>query len=188
MWRLGNFLGDFVRGNREKLSSLYDQEIVDGIETHRKIDKYTDRHKETKNAISILKPRHRLFSGIIVDMLFDHFLSVHWSKFSTVDRQEFIEGCHQSLSITIPNLPAGFRQFLPILIDYDILDSYISLDGIDHALYRIDRRFQRDTTLCDAIIDIEKHYEELEICFLNFFPDMCSYIEPHPLNGVASTG
>ncbi len=175
--RLGNFLGDFVRGNREKLLEKFHPEIVDGIQTHRMIDKYTDTHEQTKRALSILRPVHGLFSGIITDMMYDHFLSVHWSTFSDFVRLDFIDECHESLSINVPNLPAGYIHFLPILIDYDILDSYISLDGIDHALFRIDQRIKRKTTLCDAVIDIEENYEELEDCFFQFFPEICAFVK-----------
>ena len=183
--RMGNFLGDFVKGTREKLSGLYPEEVVKGIETHRLIDAYTDSHEEVKNAISILKPVHGLFSGIIVDVLFDHFLSTNWQAFSPVNRQTFIEACHESLSVHIPNLPYRFTLFLPILIDYDILNSYMDLDGIDHALFRIDQRFKRKTTLCGAVSDIKAHYLDLEGCFQKFFPEICKYVDGINNNSVA---
>ena len=40
---VGNFIGDFVKGKH--FSDLFEPEIVRGIELHRVIDEYTDRHE-----------------------------------------------------------------------------------------------------------------------------------------------
>ncbi len=173
--RLGNFLGDFVKGRREKLLDTYHPEIVDGITSHRQVDTYTDRHNAVKDAVAILKPSQGLFSGIVVDVLFDYFLSNHWETFSDIDRRRFIDDCYRSLSVPLPDLPASFNRFLPILKDYDILDSYRSFDGIDHAFYRIDLRCRRETNLSEAVSDIKRHYNDLETQFLSFFSDICGF-------------
>ena len=42
--RLGNFLGDFVKGKLEDHHHIYNQNILKGIRTHRQVDRFTDTH------------------------------------------------------------------------------------------------------------------------------------------------
>jgi acyl carrier protein phosphodiesterase len=52
---------------------VFSGNIQKGIELHRNIDEFTDNHPVTKKAMEIFRPAYRLYSGPIVDILFDHF-------------------------------------------------------------------------------------------------------------------
>jgi acyl carrier protein phosphodiesterase len=41
---IGNLLGDFVKGSLESHKERYSEDILKGIETHRKADSFTDTH------------------------------------------------------------------------------------------------------------------------------------------------
>lgn len=75
---VGNFIGDAVKG------SLYEQfpgRIREGILLHRQIDTYTDNHPKIRQAKSYFSKSYGKYSGVVVDVLFDHFLASNWNKY-----------------------------------------------------------------------------------------------------------
>ena len=65
-------ISDFVKG-RDKF--VFSGNIQKGIELHRHIDQFTDLHPATKKAMEVFRPYYRLYSGPIMDILYDHFLA-----------------------------------------------------------------------------------------------------------------
>lgn len=68
---IGNFLGDFVKGN--DLSYL-SEDIQQGIILHRKIDSFTDSHCDVIALRRSFPKGLRRVSGICIDIWFDHLL------------------------------------------------------------------------------------------------------------------
>lgn len=63
--KIGNFLGDFVKGRLNKLSqNQYTEGIIKGIALHREIDYFTDNHPIVKQSIDRLQPKYHKFSEI----------------------------------------------------------------------------------------------------------------------------
>src|SRR6476661_6748477 len=69
---VGNMVSDFVKG---KARFAFSGRIQHGSMLHRHIDSFTDSHDATRNAMKFFKPDYRLYSGAIVDVLYDHFLA-----------------------------------------------------------------------------------------------------------------
>ena len=65
---LGNFIGDFVKGNQHK---NYPQQMQQGILLHRAIDHYTDNHPIVLECVDFMRPSFGRYSGIDLDMYFD---------------------------------------------------------------------------------------------------------------------
>jgi acyl carrier protein phosphodiesterase len=76
---VGNFMGDFVKG-RSALEQ-FEPEIIRGIELHRAIDEFTDSHAVVSASKDRLRPKYRHYSGVIVDVFYDHFLARNWSDY-----------------------------------------------------------------------------------------------------------
>ncbi len=91
--RLGSVLGDFVKGDP---AGRFDAGICEGIFQRRRIDRYTDAHQVTIQSRARFSQQRRRFSGVIVDVCWDHFLSRHWHRFSSRDRASFIEEAYSS--------------------------------------------------------------------------------------------
>ena len=64
---------------------------------HRRVDVLTDRHARFLKLKARFPDPHRRYAGILLDVLFDHFLSVEWSRVAPGDRDEFIEGVYRVL-------------------------------------------------------------------------------------------
>jgi acyl carrier protein phosphodiesterase len=49
---------------------------------HRRIDSFSDTHAAFRRSRARVSEVRRRFGGIMVDMFYDHFLAVHWQRFS----------------------------------------------------------------------------------------------------------
>ena len=174
--RIGSLLGDFVAGRIEDLCEKYGQEIARGIQRHRDVDQFTDTHPIVRHSMACLEPEHGMFSGIIIDVCYDHFLLKHWTTFSPEPLVEFIAAVHTSLSRQDWDFPPHYQWMIPWLIKEQWLTSYRSLNGVQRALVGINYRFSRETTLGHAIESIKRCYQELEADFLRFFPEVIRFV------------
>ena len=75
---VGNIISDFVKGKKK---FDYPEGIQKGIHLHRLIDAYTDTHPATARAKEIFRPHYRLYSGAVMDVLYDHFLAIDPGEF-----------------------------------------------------------------------------------------------------------
>ena len=85
--RIGNYLGDFVKGNEARINELYPGKIAEGIINHRRVDQFTDAHSAVISAIALMKPFSGKFAPIVIDILMDYYLIKHWKKFTAADFQ-----------------------------------------------------------------------------------------------------
>jgi len=81
--RIGNLLGDFIKGTESSLRLQFPVDLVDGIKLHRAIDKFTDAHPSFLESKQLLAPERRRYAGIVLDIIYDHFLSIHWKTYQT---------------------------------------------------------------------------------------------------------
>ncbi len=79
--RLGNLLGDYVKGRVERFEhpGLTDR-LRTGIQMHRTIDAFSDRHPAVHRSKRILSAEYGLLSGVIVDVFYDHVLARRWPE------------------------------------------------------------------------------------------------------------
>lgn len=175
---LGNIMGDFVKG---PIGGGFHPEIIEGIRTHRKVDVFTDSHEIFRASRRLISPERRRFSGIIMDLAFDHLLARNWASYSDTELEDLIRRTYDVLTRRKDVLPEKFRLSLPRMIEEDWLGSYRTMEGagtaIDRISGRLRRRFGRENTLTGAIEEVERNYEELESNFNTFFPELISFVE-----------
>ena len=174
---LGNIMGDFVKG---RISGGLHPELESGIRTHRKVDAFTDTHEVYRESRRLISPERRRFSGIIIDLAFDHMLSRNWAMYSDKELGAVILETYDVLKRRKDQLPEKFRLALPRMIEEDWLGSYRTLEGagiaIDRISGRLKRRFGRDNSLTGGIEEVERNYEKLEYNFNAFFPELISFV------------
>src|SRR5687767_3825559 len=83
---VGNMISDFVKG---KTRYGYTAGVQQGIMLHRQIDSFTDGHPATRKAKTIFHPHYRLYSGALVDVIYDHFLATDVSVFTEPSLYQF---------------------------------------------------------------------------------------------------
>lgn len=175
---VGNMLGDFVKG---RIGDEFPPGIADGIRAHRKIDAYTDSHERVLRSKRLISTERRRFSGIIVDLAFDHLLAVNWDDYSELPLDEFIRKTYAVLARNTGLMPRRPREILQVMIEEDWLGSYRELEGIGLALdriaIRIKRRFGRENSLPGAAEEIARNYGALEDNFSAFFPELILFAQ-----------
>lgn len=163
--KLGNFIGDYVKGNK---LDLFNKEIRKGIIMHRRIDSFTDTHPLFQNSKYYFQPVYHRFSGIVVDMVYDHFLAKNWDDYSNHKLHDYAKKVHRLLLSNYFLLPGPVRQFLPFLIHNRRLESYASVDGLQKVL----EIMSRYTSLPDhskiARKILDDQYENIETYFREF--------------------
>ena len=175
--RIGNLLGDFVKGSIDSYENIYSPSILQGIINHRKIDFFTDHHPiflQSKRRISKEKGR---FSGIRIDIFYDHFLANNWNLFAEEDLEIFVQKMYNILNDNINILPRRLQQMLPFMIKENWLYSYKDLEGITLTCQRLSRRFKRVNPLAKASEELILNYNELQQDFLVFLPELLNYVQ-----------
>ncbi len=128
---VGNFIGDYVKGSDW---GKFPDKIRNGILMHREIDTFTDAHPKFREAKVLFRSEFGLYSGIVVDFLYDHFLATNWNNYSEISLRNFAKQSHAVLLQNFMQLPVRVQGFLPFLIQNRRLESYASTTGIVQAL------------------------------------------------------
>lgn len=166
----GNLLADFVRGNPQ---DDYPAEVVDGIHMHRRIDVMTDNLPEVREAKEWFRPHTRRIAPITLDVMWDHFLSRHWSQISPdMPLSAFVGYAHAQVATILPTSPARFVNLNEYLWSERWLERYREMAFIQQVLNGMASRRPRLDALRDSWQDLDTHYEALETLFWQFYPRM----------------
>ncbi|HOS83671.1 MAG TPA: ACP phosphodiesterase [Bacteroidales bacterium] len=170
---VGNFLGDFVKGNSH---TLYPPAIQKGILLHRSIDNFADNSTIVKQSILIFKPIYGRYAGIIVDILYDHLLSTHWNSYTNIQRDVFIEFTYNSLLKYYHLVPKRAQQLIPSLVYNNWMRYYASFYGLEKVLSRMATRTSLPQHTMECIDVFKRNYKELELHFQEFFPELQNFV------------
>ena len=170
---VGNFIGDYIKGNKYL---LYEDEIARGILLHRHIDSFTDAHPLQREARLLFRPEFGLYSGIVVDFIYDHFLARNWDHYSPLRLPVFAKRVHAILLSHFSSLPLRVQGFLPFLIQHKRLVSYASVDGIIQSLKIMGKHSSLPSKSEEVERILLENYTELEINFEAFFTELLDFV------------
>lgn len=177
----GNLLADFIKGpDVQTLSAA----IQAGIHHHRRVDAFTDRHPMVQRSISRVSAQWGWFSGILIDVYYDHILAVHWERYSPTPLRVFADHAYAAILSITDHVPEGVRMYAFRMIEADRLVRYRELSGVQEALYRLSLRIaeripQRALPLDHALPDLLAATPALTEDFHAFFPTLCAHAGPH---------
>ena len=170
---LGNFLGDFIKGNPE---GRFNEKIESGIRLHRFVDSYTDHHPLIKSLKPLFLGEYRRFSPIALDMFWDHCLAKHWLDFNkqplssfTLQAQATINSEKKEL---VQPLPERFEKVSQLVWKGQWFEHYREIKNIDFALQRIASRRTRMAPLVGTFTTLAEHYDLLTDAFFELYPDI----------------
>lgn len=172
--KIGNLLGDFVKG---KLIDEYSPEITRGIKIHRKIDFFTDTNETVKKTKKLISPERRKYSGVIVDIFFDHFLTQKWDSYSDKDFDLFIEDTYKILLKYLDIYPPNAKVLIPRIVQKDWLRKYGDFDGLSLVFDRMSQRVKRENPLKGSEQELRDNYSEIEKNFNIFLPEVVKFVE-----------
>lgn len=169
---IGNFMADGIRGNKYK---HYPKEIQAGIKLHREIDTFTDAHPIFRQSTKRLHKAYSHYSGVIVDIFYDHFLAKNWTRYSDTPLEEFIQDFYKNLKENTDILPSRFKQIAPFMIESNWLLSYATLEGIQGVLNGMNHRTKGVSKMNEATKELVEYYEAFEKDFTLFFEELIAF-------------
>ncbi|APG59249.1 ACP phosphodiesterase [Christiangramia salexigens] len=170
--KIGNFMADSIKGKKYQ---KYSPSVQNGIILHRAIDYYTDTHPIVKESTQRLFPTYGHYSGIIIDIFYDHFLAANWNKYSNIPLKTYTLDFYTLLKENYDLLPLKVQGFLPYMINDNWLYSYSHLEGIEKVLQGMNRRTGKKSDMHLAIAELKQHYEKFEDEFERFFEELVSF-------------
>jgi acyl carrier protein phosphodiesterase len=167
--KIGNFMADGIRG---KQFENFPEEVQKGIILHRSIDTYTDSHAIFRQSTKRLHEKYHHYAGVIVDIIYDHFLAKNWEKYSDEKLEKFINRFYRSLHENYPVLSEKTQDLMPYMIKQNWLLSYQTIEGIRNILTQMDRRSKNLSKMQFASEELVEFYTEFEQEFTSFFEDL----------------
>lgn len=170
----GAMLGDFVKGLVG--AGNFPPAMRDEIIVHRRIDAFTDAHEIMPDAKKRFVKTRRRFTGIALDVAFDHFLAKNWTAYTTQNLDDFARFAYLALEANAPRFPANFQAFLPRMIDDDFLAAYRNFGRVEFALQRLSMRVRGGDSLREAFGELAANYDYFENRFREFFPRLQTFV------------
>jgi acyl carrier protein phosphodiesterase len=167
--KIGNFMADSIKGNDyEKFPS----EIKKGVLLHRFIDSFTDSHPIYRKSKHRLHEKYGHYSGVIMDILYDHFLAKNWNNYSNEKLENYAENFYKLLQDNYELLTERIRGMLPYMIARNWFLNYASIAGIEMILFQMDYKTKHRANMQEAIVELQEFYSEFEEEFFLFFEEL----------------
>lgn len=170
--KIGNFIADAIKGNNYK---HLPEEIQKGIILHREIDSFTDANEIVRKSKRRLHERYRHYDGVIIDILYDHYLAKNWANYSQTTLKEYTQDFYIILTNNYDLLPEKTKHLMPYMIQDDWLYNYSNLDGIERVLQGMNRRTKNKSQMHLAIEDLKINYTSFENDFEEFFNQLINF-------------
>lgn len=169
---IGNFIADAVKGST---INEFKNSIKNGILLHRSIDRFTDSHPIVHKSIQRLRPQYHKYSGVLVDIFYDHFLAKNWHLYSSIELKIFTRSVYALMQKNYEYLPRQSKEILPYMIKHDWLTNYSTLEGIQNVLNGMAKRASFVSNMEKGVTDLKNNYSLFETEFITFFPDLIGH-------------
>jgi acyl carrier protein phosphodiesterase len=169
---IGNFIADGIKG---KKYLKFPEKIQQGILLHRGIDTYTDAHYMVRQSTKRLHKKYGHYSGVIVDILYDHYLAKNWHKYHDQALEEYVDDFYQLLHKNYEILPTRIQRMMPYMTSENWLLSYATIPGISKILQGMNVRTKGKSKMNFAVLELQEFYEEFEEEFTTFFEELIAY-------------
>lgn len=164
---IGNFIADHLRGNNFDYLS---QEIKNGIILHRQIDSFTDSHQAFKRSKRVFYDGFEKYSGILVDIYFDHLLAADFNLHHHQTLPEFTDHVYAIYQNNRHLLPDMSNKFLGYVLKNNIYNAYGKIEGIEKVLFHLSHRINHGKMLNESLTlftanknEIQENFEEFMI-------------------------
>lgn len=169
---IGNFMADFI--NSSKWDHL-PAEIQLGIQLHRGIDQFTDKHPMVRMGVKRLNSVHGKYAPVVIDIIYDHLLAVEWLHFSEINLRMHVDRSYQSFIEKKVYFPASLRNRIDRMIKDDFLFRYKSKEGFERSLSFMDRRTKFPSRFVLASEQLYNEWDYFRKEFHAFMPEIIQF-------------
>lgn len=166
---VGNFIADHIKGNK---IDRFSEPVQQGIRLHRWIDTFTDAHPIHKRSSRRLHASQGHYSRVAVDLIYDHFLSLHWNEYTRESLEQFVQRFYAVIQDYPGDLPEETLRIIPVMVERNWLMQYRELENLNQSFYGLYMRTRKRSSLNTAVADFIPHYKEFEEDFREFFPEL----------------
>jgi len=166
---IGNFIADHIHGNNFE---NFSPGIIEGIKLHRKIDVFTDSHEKFKESKRFFYKGFEKYSGILVDIYFDHLLAKNYHIHSNIPLQEYCDKVYSIYTQNVHVLPQSSSAFLKYVLQNNIYFAYSKPEGIEQVLSHLSHRINHPVKLHESLHIFKQNEEQLQSNFDLFFKDV----------------
>ncbi len=163
---IGNFIADAIKGNN---LDRFNQGIKKGIKMHRLIDSYTDHNKIVLNTNRIFNPAYGKYSGVVTDMVFDHFLAKNWHRYHNDNLSNYVNHINEVLLAYFPIMPYRIQLMMPFWIKHRWPEIYKTQSGLVRALKGMPKYTTLPNKSCLFVKIFQDSGDEIEKNFCSFF-------------------
>jgi acyl carrier protein phosphodiesterase len=173
---LGNVSGDHYKG--KLVLDTLPKRIAKGVRLHRAIDAFVDVHPAVQRAKIAFRPHYGLYSGAIVDIVFDHFLANDAKLFPSEGLlKAFTTNSYELLLRNEANFHGDFAKYFPGMQKNDWLFNYRSLAGIRKSLQGLERRAPKMPPITYAYETLLTDYYHLNQCYYDIIDDVITFVK-----------
>ncbi len=172
MIKIGNFMADSIRG---KSYEVYERDIKRGILLHRAIDSFTDMHPIYRQSKHRLHSKYGHYSGVIMDIFYDHFLAKNWSLYSKIPLEEFTTDFYILLETNYEILTDKVKSIIPHMRNKNWLLSYSTIEGLQIIMNQMNYRIKNRVPMDESIQELQEYYTEFESEFKLFFTEIQAF-------------
>jgi acyl carrier protein phosphodiesterase len=171
--RLGSLLGDFVKGRVEGFAHRGATERLRiGIQMHRTIDAFSDRHPAVRRSKHVLAPEYGRLSGVIVDVFYDHVLARRWPEYDPRPLSAYTQDVYRTLQGNLHRMPVAVHPLIQAMSQGDWLRGYASVGGIERVLHGMAARRPVAAGIGTAGRLLSDHFDRFSSDFDEFLPDL----------------
>lgn len=170
----GGVIGDWVKGPLDRQSLPAD--LLRGVALHRAIDAFADRNAAFLRSRARISPARRRWSGVFIDMYYDHLLAAGWQQWGAVPLETFTAQTYAALDRHAPHFGPELSQVMALMASQDWLGSYASIDGLADVLGRMGRRARQPNPLADGGDELVAGQADFAADFAEFLPAAQAFV------------
>jgi acyl carrier protein phosphodiesterase len=171
---IGGLLGDFVKG---PLRGDYPSAWETGIRLHRRIDALTDSHPLVVSCLEQLPADYRRYGGIMLDVCFDHCLSLHWDEFHQGELGDFCQQSYAAVLQEKDSYPTPAKRQIGFLAEYDVLSQMHHWATIETMLGGIGHRVKRSNPLAGCGPELARLLPFIDQQFCALYPALLNQLK-----------
>ncbi len=166
---VGQFIADAVKGND---FNLYSPDIRQGILLHRWVDSFTDTHDLVKELRAEYRPKLGLYSGVLIDLVFDYFLAKDFQIHSGIKLEEFQQFTFSVLNKHEDHFPEKMKKYFFHMKDKEFMMKYAHPVEMADIVRQMGKRIPRGESLLAAGDFFEDYVEMASAYFPTFFEEL----------------
>ena len=166
---VGQFIADAVKGND---FNLYSPDIRKGILLHRWVDSFTDTHDLVKKLRAAYRPNLGLYSGVLIDLVFDHYLAKDFHIHAGRELEEFQQFTFGVLNKHEESFPDKMKNYFFHMKDKEFMMKYAHPVGMAVIVRQMGNRIPRGESLLAAGDFFEDYVEMASAYFPTFFEEL----------------